>query len=312
MVFAFVCLGISAFCFIMFVVWYFTYYKKRDEIEQNIKNKEKQTNNNLFGIILTVLGVIAIIIGIILIASGSSAIGAYPLVIGLIPLVLGAQIVKGNKKKMAIKESGLRFIDESGTLEIKERKPEVANVVKIQTDYDAIVKYEPVKLHVGAVTVGEVTSGGAFTTGGYNYLAGTKKNGKYKLTAFGQTIRQIQLSDEQYLSAKQSNIAKYLNDKHQIEVIVHVYRTDEEMRSMIQNLQKSSYLYGGETMKKGYPSYEKCMEIMDWLCGLNDDVWICQRCGRVLKNRCGICGCGMKKQDNAFYSSENDDITTGD
>ncbi len=292
--FAFVLLGISVFCLILYVIWYFAFYKK-----QSLK---------LCGIILMCVGIVALVVGISLVLQNMApTINAVIAGVGLITLVLGCKMLSDWKKEQA----GCTFIEE-GTLEIKERKPEVANVVKIQTDYDAIVKYEPVKLHVGAVTVGEVTSGGAFTTGGYNYLAGTKKNGKYKLTAFGQTIRRIQLSDEQYLSAKQSNIAKYLNDKHQIEVIVHVYRTDEEMRSMIQNLQKSSYLYGGETMKKGYPSYEKCKEIMDWLCGLNDDVWICQRCGRVLNNRCGICGCGMKKQDNAFYSSENDDLTTED
>ena len=268
MVFAFVFLGIGVFCFIMFVVWYFTYYKKRDVIEQNIKNKEKQTNNNLFGIILTGLGVIAIIVGIILIVSGLSEIGAYPLVIGLIPLVLGARMVKDNKKKKVIKESGLRFI-EDGTLEITNRNPAISNFVKIKSDSDAIVKYEPVKLHIGSATVGGVTTGGAYTTGGYNYLAGEKKNGKYKLSAFGETIFRIQLNDEQYFSAKQLEIAKYLNDNHQIQVVDPTHLTAAEAQSVINNLKQSSYLYGGESLKRGFPSYEKCVEIMDWLCGVD-------------------------------------------
>ncbi|MED9968649.1 MAG: hypothetical protein UFA98_01365 [Ruminococcus sp.] len=268
MIFAFVCFGISAFCFIILCICSFAYYKKPDKIEQM---KEKLTSSNLFGIILTVLGVIAIIISIILIVSVSSEIGIYLFAIGLIPLILGGRMVKNNKKKMEINELGLRFI-ENGTLEITNRNPAISKFVKIKADSDAIVKYEPVKLHIGSATVGGVTTGGAYTTGGYNYLAGKKKNGKYILTAFGETIFRIQLNDEQYLSAKQSKISKYLNDKHQIEVIVNVYITDEELKSMIQNLQKSSYLNGGETMKKGYPSYEKCKYIRDWLCGVDKKI----------------------------------------
>ena len=35
------------------------------------------------------------------------------------------------------------------------------------------------------------------------------------------------------------------------------------------------------------------------------DGWKCKKCGRVLKNRCGICACGMRKEDNDYYTPKS-------
>lgn len=226
-------------------------------------------NNKNVTRIIVVCGAVATILGFVLIFNRSTnTIGAILAAFGIIAFVLGIRVMKDNEKETKIKKSGLRFI-EDGTLEITNRNPAISNFVKIKTDSDAIVKYESVKLHIGSATVGGVTTGGAYTTGGYNYLAGEKKNGKYKLTAFGETIFRIQLNDEQYLSAKQSEIAKYLNDNRQIQVVNPLQLTAAEAQSVINNLKQSSYLYGGESFKRGFPSYEKCVEIMDWLCGVD-------------------------------------------
>ena len=85
---------------------------------------------------------------------------------------------------------------EKGELHIKQRSPELSKVVRIENDVDAVVKYEPPKLHIGAATVGGVTTGGAYTTGGYKYMAGTEKNGKYKLTYLGSTIFEISMPSD--------------------------------------------------------------------------------------------------------------------
>ena len=43
--------------------------------------------------------------------------------------------------------------------------------------------------------------------------------------------------------------------------------TESEQRAVLEAMKASGGLSAGEAGKKGFPSYEKCMEILLWLCG---------------------------------------------
>lgn len=264
-------------------------------------------NSKTVGTLLSIFGIITLIICILILStiSDSSMIvfGVCGAIFGIAMLVFGCILIYG----CFVAEQAKCSISNSGTLTFTNRNPAIAKVVKIKTDSDAIVKYEPVKIHIGAATVGGITTGGAYTTGGYNYLAGTKENGKYKLTANNQTIFRIQLSETQYLSAKNSNIAKYLNENYQIQVIENAKLTSDDVKSAFQSLKQTDFLYGGDAIKNGYPSYGKCVEILDWLCGKetknekdferepSKNEWKCPNCGKIHQNYVGSCECGEMK-----------------
>lgn len=153
------------------------------------------------------------------------------------------------------------------TATITKRASEITKVITIANDHNYTIAYEPVKLHIGAVSVGGVTTGGTYTTGGYNYVSSTTKSGYYQLQYAGQLISHIKLNDSDYQKAKQSPIAPFLDDKkHQIDVIESVQCSEQEARAMINNLKTTGYV-GNEFLndKRGYPSYEKCALILEWL-----------------------------------------------
>ena len=160
------------------------------------------------------------------------------------------------------------------TLVLKERNQAIAKVVKIKNDKNFTVAYEPEKIHFGAATVGGITTGGAYTTGGYHYISSSEKNGLCVLEYAGNFVSKIQLDDSLYRLAKESAIEKYLNSDKQIQVVDPVYFSESEIQRMHSNLSSSGYMNMGSDLmrkgKQGYPTYEKCLEIMNWICGANN------------------------------------------
>ena len=79
---------------------------------------------------------------------------------------------------------------------------------------------------------------------------------------FGKKIQRIQLTDELYKEAQKTVIKEYLNDKKQIVV-----------EGECGNIIVASQILGIHSMEtqrelyKGYPTREKCQEIIDWICG---------------------------------------------
>lgn len=83
------------------------------------------------------------------------------------------------------------------------------------------LKYNPEEYHYGSVTVGGVTSGGIYKTGG-DYTIHDRSTGVYRFyyypkpgTIAGESVGRIKLTHEMYMSAKQSEIAKYLDDENE-------------------------------------------------------------------------------------------------
>lgn len=163
-------------------------------------------------------------------------------------------------------------LDGNGCLFVKKRGNMWSDFIKIVGVKNTYLGYEPKKLHYGSATVGGVTSGGFFTTGGYNKVVGETKSGKYSLRFEGKIISTISLSSDLYEQAKHSNIAKYINEStRRIEVFTKVQRTKEETEALLANATKLATgvaLESGMALDdwRGFPSKEKCQEIYKWLC----------------------------------------------
>lgn len=89
----------------------------------------------------------------------------------------------------------------------------------------------------------------------------------------GKAIDQIILSERLYAEAEKSNIAKYLNpETMSIEMVPKVTRPTQDANTLLNNAMK---LVSGAPLRSGmainapsyYPTYEKCKEVYDWLCG---------------------------------------------
>ena len=174
----------------------------------------------------------------------------------------GEVIEKSNAQTATAKF--ISYSKDTYTLTLIKRDPLIAKAVKITDARDYSIKYEPEKIHIGAVTVGGVTTGGAYTTGGYNYVAGSHKNGLCNLYYVDQLISKIQLSDELYEQAINSDIAPFVNDAKQIEVISSVPISEQEAQLAIDNMKSTGYA-GNDFLNKGRPTKEKCVRIMNWM-----------------------------------------------
>ncbi len=174
--------------------------------------------------------------------------------------------------------SGVKTSFSDGRLYVKKRGSVWKKFVKIKKAENVHLGYEAQKLHYGSATVGGVTSGGFYTTGGYNKVIATENSGKCFLEFAGNAaimdkmIRYIDLSDALYEEAKYSPIAKYLNHTaRRIEVFEQVQRTKEETDALVSHaidLATGKALIGGMSLddKRGYPTREKCRLILDWIC----------------------------------------------
>ena len=197
----------------------------------------------------------------------------YLILIGIIIImcmrIYNTAIVPMRQSSAKAKTTNLITYDESElTATLISRDPKIADIIKIVDDRNYTIKYEPKKLHVGAVSVGGITTGGTYTTGGYNYVSGSSKSGYCNLEYAGRMITHIQLTSEQYNKAKNSIIAPYLNEKwKQIDVHAPVHYTEIEAQMVLNSIKTTGFAGNN---KKGYPSREKCEQILGWLCGVDE------------------------------------------
>lgn len=164
-------------------------------------------------------------------------------------------------------------------LYLSERNPIIRTGFTIKNSTDDTIIKVPEKIHVGAVTVGGVTTGGTYKTGGYNEVK-SSRNGSYELHYEGYCVSRIELSYDLLEKAKKSSIGKYLCDVEGIlgdanytdrQINRTLYDLDEYYIMVIDyvpaTMNQYNELKSGIYRKYGYPSYEKCMEIIDWICG---------------------------------------------
>ncbi len=196
------------------------------------------------------------------------------LILVLFPLFWGffVDFVDSGKKEQEKQEKILRYMtydSKKGEVQIKKRGVPLCLAISVQEVVDRVTRYAPEKLHFGAVTVGGVTTGGTYKTGGF-YQGEKIHTGKYALVYNNSFIKTIKLPPELVEEAKKASIKKYLDQDGKIVVVDDTKATDGLPADIAVNLAKNSmdaYLAYTQPYKwSHYPSQEKCKEILDWLC----------------------------------------------
>lgn len=173
------------------------------------------------------------------------------------------------------------FSSGDGTLRL-DRRGEIWNkFIKIKQAKNLQLGYETTKVHFGFATVGGVTTGGFYTTGGYNKIVSSTNSGKYELmfgnnetSSEGHTepIVRIILTEKLYKEAENSAVAKYLNaSSRSVEMHNKVYYSEvdkEILMNKVNKLVAGAPLTSGMSLDytEGLPTYEKCKEVLDWIC----------------------------------------------
>ncbi len=145
-------------------------------------------------------------------------------------------------------------------LYLRKRDPKMCDIVSIGEFVSGHIRYNPETLHYGSVTVGGITTGGFYKTGGNYYMSDVQKSGVFKRLYYGDTqIFDIDLTLELYNQAKDSYIAKYL-DGMNIEVM------DRKSANAIATLTRDQSVISQCSGR----TYEECFEILSWICGVDD------------------------------------------
>lgn len=190
--------------------------------------------------------------------------------------------VKVGKEQIQREESLKREVAmmlsyDSSTINLKKRGSKLRSFFSIQEAYNYTVGYTPETLHIGAVSVGGVVSGGTFKTGDEHFISDRQKSGRYMLMYKNGSdegmVTKIKLSNELFEKAKNSPIAMYLNEaEKQIDVHESYKMSDFERRMLAQDVANrldKMYVNKGAyatNISNDYPTEEKCRKILNWIC----------------------------------------------
>lgn len=149
------------------------------------------------------------------------------------------------------------------TLIVDKRAKELAECFEIRNHTIAVREREPEKYIYTSATVGGITTGGVDKVGGGYHKVMDMPTDKCKLLFLDHEIERITLSDELCKEAKKSGLKKYINGDGQIIVDTgpSVQLLDASARYGVASAQAQNLA------SAGYPSREKCKEIIAWLCG---------------------------------------------
>ena len=145
------------------------------------------------------------------------------LTVAIVMVVLGVVLIfiariESNKaveqrnRIYALEKEALEYDEKTGILNLYKRAPSLKIFFRLVDNRDVSLGKTEEKLHIGAVSVGGVTTGGTYVTGGDYVTVVGKKNGTAILAYRNHPIMGIKLSDELYEALKHSEIFSYCDE----------------------------------------------------------------------------------------------------
>ncbi len=190
------------------------------------------------------------------------------ILVSLAMILLNAEGIRVRPKILKESLKYMTFDAKKKEISIIKRGNMLRSVIRIQEVTEREKEYAPEKLHLGAVTVGGVTTGGIYKTGGV-YDGKAIETGKYALVYNGIRIEKIKLPPELKKMAEESDIKQYLDGSGAIEVVGDIQMDVSDMRALqaLEHTHPGAYaIYLQKLSWTRYPTREKCKEILDWLC----------------------------------------------
>ncbi len=149
-------------------------------------------------------------------------------------------------------------------------------LITILADQNYSSHVTPTTVHVGSATVGGVTTGGVYTTGGDRVVDGHYKTGKFFLQYCDVLYKQLELKPKDFVKGHIKTIKLapgIINDVHgstveqymsgdSIVVEQNAGLSYSEIKIAMQDLNSGATQ---SKLKSGYPTKEKCDNIMNWL-----------------------------------------------
>lgn len=185
--------------------------------------------------------------------------------------------IDGPRKVKQAKEAMRKCRLEGDTLYVNEQSPAFSSILSFQEKKIKQYSYNPVKTHFGAVTVGGVTTGGVYKTGG-NHSKVEYGTGRYELiysprksVLFAEPpkmVKQIVVTD----SLKEKVERSPLKDCLKGNVITVVYDIDASKNERVRDFTRLGFTTDAVNLKasievEGYPDKKKCIAISELLCG---------------------------------------------
>lgn len=152
------------------------------------------------------------------------------------------------------------------TLHVYKRSKRISKLISIKKTRTYVYRQNPEELHFDSISIGGVTTGNVYKTGG-DYSVRSWNEGRYLLLYMNNpyfAIHSIVLSDEIADKAKISNISTYLND-NTIEVITKsvISPTTKVLAEGGHHVQAINQMNMDNA--KCYPTKAKCKSIINWL-----------------------------------------------
>lgn len=220
------------------------------------------------------------VVGIVLDSLAMILIGGVACVSGAVmPFVGGrkmyAQAVKTHTENLKKINANFSYNPAQKHLTVKKRCPENSEAFGVKDYRRHRYSDVPAKLVYTGATVGGITTGGVHLSGGYTAVANGEKSGRCILlySWYNGTDVQTDVVETITVSNKNYNkkISKYLCDE---KIIVVDDKAKTKMAGalayMKMDAKSSSTLNMYETaIIDDYPSEEKCLEIISWICGID-------------------------------------------
>lgn len=241
-------------------------------------------NNGKIFLLLFVGGIVIEVVGTILDSLAMMGVGCIAILTACVMFFVSAHNVRkpsAQSQIKALKSIGTNFSYNSDKkhLVIKNRCPENVAAFGVKDYKRQNYSDVPAKLVYTGASVGGITTGGVHISGGYTSVSNGIKSGKCILLYSWYNGKEVETGDVETIavsnnsgaSYNSSKISKYVRNK---KIIVVDDKAKKKMAGSLAYLKMNARsvttlnMYE-DAIIEDYPSKEKCLEIVSWICGEN-------------------------------------------